>query len=498
MTYSPDTPIIHAPTGTLAEALGWLDIKAGPETEYATELWRLCTLVDIDPAVLFAQASHETGDFSSYWWQYRRNPAGIGITGDKKQNEASQSWANGVDAARGHFMHMSAYVFGAMPLNVRFSQFREWITYDDRFDDVYNEPWAGDIRTLSDLTGKWAVDPKYAEKVAAKANSIFPNRPQEVTPVSNELVFGGVLYPQVVESHLDSDNSYIKTSGAPDTPEGIVWHRMLGTWGGTNGWFHGGNGATAYGVAVAATDGDAAAGKIYEWIKPRTGWYGESSGPVDEPYGDGLALVQKVGALSVNRTTKAIEISGFYDTPLDEKARAAIVNLTAYWADQKRIPWNEFPIIPGTDRSFVIWHQEITIGSGKVCPGTVVMNETSALIERVRNVLKQAQAGARPSKPTGYTPSVLPEWWDESLTQVHPTDKRVGDKRYWAMRRSFVCHTLTTRRSSPDPTAPVSGPKVQVREKVFGERQVDDDFVLTVDGHYIPASKLSPRVKLRN
>ena len=110
--YTVSTPIIGPATGTLAEALGWLDIKAGAETEYATELWRLCEVVGMDPAVMFAQAAHETGDFSSAWWQNRRNPAGIGITGDPEQNESSQTWETGADAARGHVIHMCAYVFG--------------------------------------------------------------------------------------------------------------------------------------------------------------------------------------------------------------------------------------------------------------------------------------------------------------------------------------------------------------------------------------------------
>ena len=404
MSYTVDSPIISKPTGTLAEALAWLDIKAGAETEYATELWRLCTLVGIDPALLFAQAAHETGDFSSVWWQYRRNPAGIGITGDPEQNNESQIWKNGTEAARGHVVHMATYTYDRLvnPWPTRPSlagvpafDIREYLFIDKRQEHAANEPWAGTVRTLADLTGKWATDPRYAEKIVAKANAIFQDsriQNTEVSPVS--ITTGRVPYPDVIQSHLPASNPYVVEGGAPKIPEAIIWHRMLGSWGGTNNWFHGGNAATAYGVAVAATDGAATAGKIYEWIAPKNGWYGESSGPAKAPYGDGLIYANEVGIESINRCSKAIEISGEYDTPLDQKARESIAAMTAYWADQRGISWTEFPHYKAKGRSFVIWHNEITGLAYKQCPGSVVMAETDALIELTREIMKRYQEDA--------------------------------------------------------------------------------------------------------
>jgi len=404
MTYTVDSPIIHAPTGTLAEALAWLDIKAGAETEYATELWRLCSLVGIDPAILFAQAAHETYDFSSAWWQYRRNPAGIGITGDAEQNAASHIWQNGIEAARAHVVHMAVYAHGvASYVWLELSPFK---ALDPRLSAVTEAGYAGKVRTLADLTGKWATDPKYAEKIAAKANAIFPNR-QEIQPLS--ITTGRVPYPDVIQSHLPASNPYVVEAGAPKIPEAVIWHRMLGTWGGTNSWMHMGKAATAYGVAVAATDGASAAGKIYEWIA-RTGWYGESSGPARGPYGDGLIYANEVGVASINRCSKAIEISGNYDTPLDEKARDSIAAITAYWADQRGIPWTEFPTYKAKGRSYVIWHNEITGMAYKECPGSVVMTETPALIERTKQIMKKYQEDAVIEPPTPEKPKPTVPW----------------------------------------------------------------------------------------
>ncbi len=209
------------------------------------------------------------------------------------------------------------------------------------------------------------------------------------------IVFGNVPKPGVIESHLTGvTNPMMGYSNVPIVVEGVVWHRMVGTLWGTDSWFHAGNAATAYGIGVAATDGINAAGKIIEWIDPANGhWYGHSSGPVNAPYGDGARFVDRFGVARVNPQTVAIEISGNYGTPLDDGARESLVALTAYFADQREIRWDEFPAVPGQGRSFVIWHQEFTIGTGKICPGDVVMDETTQLIDDVRQYLRIHQEG---------------------------------------------------------------------------------------------------------
>ena len=71
--------------------------------------------------------------------------------------------------------------------------------------------------------------------------------------------------------------------------------------------------------------------------------------------------------------------------------------------------------------------------------------------------------------------------------------------KYRVLRRNFRVKVQTTRRSKPDPRSAVSGPKLAVGELLFSERLVEANgksFVLTNDGHYVLASKLSPKVKL--
>src|SRR5690606_33094638 len=98
----------------------------------------------------------------------------------------------------------------------------------------------------------------------------------------------------------------------------------------------------------------------------------------------------------------------------------AIAALTAYWADQYKVSHETFPLIPSEgNRSFVIWHDEFTRGSGKLCPFEVVKAETNDLIERARDVLRRYQVGERPAEPPSPQPepSIYPEGLDEELAE---------------------------------------------------------------------------------
>ena len=59
----------------------------------------------VDPLVVIAQMSHETGHLSSYWSQKpRRNPAGIGVTGAPGAGVSFPWWSDSVDAHVGRLL----------------------------------------------------------------------------------------------------------------------------------------------------------------------------------------------------------------------------------------------------------------------------------------------------------------------------------------------------------------------------------------------------------
>jgi hypothetical protein len=374
---------------------------------------------------------------------------------------------------------------------------RERLTSPDYKGGVY-----ANTETLEDLIHVYAPGSDNNDEAAyvATIRTLFLAWGIKGEPPMADIVFGKVPYPDVIQSHLPASNPYVQEGGAPkdEDVEAVFWHIMVGTWAGTNSWFHAGKAATAYGVSVQSVDG--VGGKIYEWIPRNNGWYGESSGPAVAPYGDGAKLIAKVGVNSVNRTTKAIEISGNPSTPLDPASRLSIVKITAYYADKHRIPWNEFPIVPGEDRSYVCWHNEITGLAYKTCPGTVVMGETPALIVQVANYLKQfQQPGAVIVTPPVYAASELPEWWEETVKQSYPGDQSENGTKFYVCRRNFVAKTGTRRLNKPGENPERSGPNLKQAEKVHGERYCvvgKERRILTNDGHYIAANKLSPPVKV--
>jgi hypothetical protein len=136
---------------------------------------------------------------------------------------------------------------------------------------------------------------------------------------------------------------------------------------------------------------------IYRWNDPQGNRSPWANGRLQGQYGDGKAFADIYGVNGVNRDCTSVEISGFETTPLDEQSRQAIARLTAYWADQYHVSHETFPLIPDEgNRSFVIWHEEFTLGTGKRCPFDVVKAETDALIARAKAILEEHQTGEGP------------------------------------------------------------------------------------------------------
>jgi len=417
--------ILGAARGTAAGAIAAANangaLRFGEATAYLNEVFRLAPLVSLDPSIVVSQSAHETDYWRSGWWTERLNPAGIGITGDPAQNAQSHTWANGTDAAQSHLAHLLVYVLGPTKAAAAWAKAagaaQPLSAVDPRYD-AYVEAY-GDTaiaRTIHDLAGTWAVDPAYDVGIVAKSRVLFPQLPdQGASPVA-DVTFGNVPHPAV--DIRDIPNNTAWNNLGQRTIRSICWHRMLGTLWGTDSWFRGGGASSAltdYGLGVAASDGAGEAGHLMRWNDPRGRRAPWANGPVSGAYGDGKAFVDTYGVNGVNRDVVSLEISGQQTTPLDEKARAKICELTAYWADQYRVPWAAFPAIEAEGgRSFVIWHQEFTIGTGKECPFQVVMDETTGLIARTKDILKSYQTAGKPpvtpSTTTTAPPTPLPEF----------------------------------------------------------------------------------------
>ncbi|HEU0163747.1 MAG TPA: N-acetylmuramoyl-L-alanine amidase [Thermomicrobiales bacterium] len=241
----------------------------------------------------------------------------------------------------------------------------------------------------------------YVPDVPATSTDTPPvTSPPVTTPAT--LTFGKVPFPPFVD----------RQSVVANKPEGVGWsnlgqrhprfvvlHRMLGTLTGTDGYFPqpGVAALTDYGLGTANVDGANLDGVIYQWTNPRGYRMAWASGPVSAPYGDGLKWLNWGNAHGYDNNMPnlcgvSIENSGDYNDPMTDKAFAQLAAFVAYWFDQFQVPWDKAPIGPD-GISCITWHQEWTIGTGKVCPGDWLMNNTNRLISAAAAIMKPYQTG---------------------------------------------------------------------------------------------------------
>lgn len=226
---------------------------------------------------------------------------------------------------------------------------------------------------------------------------------------------GSVPLPAGIVDRLIPDfNNRCWDDLGPRTVKGVVYHRQLGSNWGTDNYFRtvppggsaacpapgsqwvwgGCNGLTDYGV-------DHVTGEILQWNDPtgaahpgispdRAAW---ASGPVHNPYGDGLAFLEDHGGDRdvVNRDQVSIEISGLYENGISDACIESVAALSAYYADRFGIPWHIYPKVPGKSYNFTRWHQEFCDGI-KPCPGTVVMERTGEIIDRTIEIMREHQS----------------------------------------------------------------------------------------------------------
>ena len=224
MPMLPSDRLLALPRGTADRVINYFnDIPEYVErwfafVDYTLAVFDLAPKAGIDPAIVIAQASHETGKFTSFWWKERLNPAGIGITGDNTQNYASRTFKTGREAARAHLSHLQLYATGNIS--------SPFVIADDPRYQAYREAYGNKARasTISDLAGTWAVDNTYASGVCRHGNEIFPNlvassqpapqpapqpqpTPAPTTTAPNAIVYNGQLWTGTTDA-LISGKTY--------------------------------------------------------------------------------------------------------------------------------------------------------------------------------------------------------------------------------------------------------------------------------------------------
>jgi hypothetical protein len=127
----------------------------------------VCASAGVDPLLAIAQMIHETGNLTSYWSQRpRRNPAGIGVTGEPGKGLSFASWDK--DAIPAHVGRLLAYALEPRAANAAQAALIARALGYRPLPAAYR----GVAPTLRGLNGRWAVGARYADAIARVANAI--------------------------------------------------------------------------------------------------------------------------------------------------------------------------------------------------------------------------------------------------------------------------------------------------------------------------------------
>lgn len=153
------TPIRGKPAATVQQAQEWARRRQAHTRfiEIAPAYWRYGILTGIRPELLYAQSAKETafGRYGGAVQPAQNNWAGIKVKSPRGDSTADfETFATPEEGVRGHFNHMCAYV-GLEPVGVPHGRY--WV--------VLALPWAGRVRFVEELGGRWAVGADYGVSI---------------------------------------------------------------------------------------------------------------------------------------------------------------------------------------------------------------------------------------------------------------------------------------------------------------------------------------------
>jgi N-acetyl-anhydromuramyl-L-alanine amidase AmpD len=350
MPRTTDVTIKGPPSATLDDARAWARqrnaARLADVDAYLDEIWRLATRLGYDPAVLAGQSSHETDGWTTELWRTRLNPARIGVS---EETDAGVGFASGIDAARAHLVHLSAYARG---YDRRVS---EYIALDPCWQRVFEAGAAGRVHSLDTLVPWWSADPAYPWCVGAHLAGLreafqAPSPTPQPTP-------GGAALPANIARGA-TGNWRERTFG--QAPVGIVYHvtddpdreRALA-------WYR--NPASRASMH-AVVDRDGAITQLVS--ATRAAW---ANSDVKNPRRDIAWLNEAIGKsraaggpMTLDDFTLAVAYVGSPAESATEPQYRGLIALSAYWRDR-------FGIAPSRGR--LLRHSDINSVDRVHCPG---------------------------------------------------------------------------------------------------------------------------------
>lgn len=155
----PNILITGESQATLEQAKKWAKKRGAHERfiDIADLYWEYAEITGIRADVLYAQAAKETayGKYTGQVKPEQNNWAGIkkyGQNGDAPEDH--EDFPTPEDGVRGHFNHIGAYI-GYEPVGEPHG----------RYKSVKSLSWAGEVKTVSQLGGKWCPDLNYGNSI---------------------------------------------------------------------------------------------------------------------------------------------------------------------------------------------------------------------------------------------------------------------------------------------------------------------------------------------
>lgn len=159
---TPDkTPILGTAQATVAQAKEWAKHRGAHQRfiDIADIYWKYGNLTGIRAEVAYSQAGKETafGKYGGAVTPEQNNWAGIktkNAAGDRTTDH--ESFPTPEDGVRAHFNHLCAYV-GKEPIGIP----------HERYYLVKTIPWAGTVKYVEELGGKWAPAVNYGVSIVS-------------------------------------------------------------------------------------------------------------------------------------------------------------------------------------------------------------------------------------------------------------------------------------------------------------------------------------------
>ncbi|MCR4718499.1 MAG: S-layer homology domain-containing protein [Firmicutes bacterium] len=150
------TPLLGESQVTLENAKKWAKNKGAAQIyiDIADVYWKYGELTGIRPDILYAQAAKETG-FGKFGRMVKAEDNNwAGIKPRYENGDVHEIFATPDDGVRAHFNHVAAYI-GTEPYGEPHG----------RYYSVKSLTWAGTVKTLEELGGKWCPDLYYGYSI---------------------------------------------------------------------------------------------------------------------------------------------------------------------------------------------------------------------------------------------------------------------------------------------------------------------------------------------